>query len=153
MEHRARGGGASELPREGHGLPRGDGRAWPIRQAVPRLRLARAANRVRRERIELLRDLPDGRETSGRSRAVTALEGGLAEDARGAGGEEGKRPRLNLRYITGGLEPSIQDRLAAHRLLVGAPPDQLAWLAARGRLVQLETGHVLTAKSGSVLGL
>ena len=36
------------------------------------------------------------------------------------------------------MENSIQDRLSAHRLLAGAPPDQLAWLAARGRLVQLE---------------
>jgi len=51
------------------------------------------------------------------------------------------------------LETSIQDRLSAHRLLVGAPPDQLAWLAARGRLVQLETGDVLTPKAGPVLGL
>lgn len=52
------------------------------------------------------------------------------------------------------METSIQDRLSAHRLLAGAPPDQLAWLAARGRLVQLETGHVLTSKSGPpVLGL
>ena len=32
------------------------------------------------------------------------------------------------------METSIQDRLSAHRLLVGAPPDQLAWLAARGRM-------------------
>jgi signal transduction histidine kinase len=51
------------------------------------------------------------------------------------------------------LEHPIQDRLAAHRLLVGAPPDQIAWLAARGRLVRLETGHVLSSKSGPVLGL
>jgi signal transduction histidine kinase len=51
------------------------------------------------------------------------------------------------------LEPLIQDRLAAHRLLVGAPRDQLAWLAARGRLVHLETGVVLTPKTGPVLGL
>jgi len=48
---------------------------------------------------------------------------------------------------------SLQDRLAAHRLLAGAPPEQLAWLAARGRLVQLETGVVLTPKTGPVLGL
>jgi signal transduction histidine kinase len=51
------------------------------------------------------------------------------------------------------LEPSIQDRLSAHRLLVGAPPDQIAWLAAHGRLVQLEPGAVLTAKGQPVLGL
>ena len=43
--------------------------------------------------------------------------------------------------------------MSAHRLLVGAPPDQLAWLAVRGRLVQLETGDVLTPKTGPVLGL
>ncbi|HEX7617011.1 MAG TPA: ATP-binding protein [Thermoanaerobaculia bacterium] len=48
---------------------------------------------------------------------------------------------------------TIQDRLAAHRLLAGAPPDQLAWLAARGRLVQLGTGDVLSPKSGTVRGL
>jgi signal transduction histidine kinase len=51
------------------------------------------------------------------------------------------------------LEDPIQDRLSAHRLLASAPPDQLAWLAARGRLVQLETGDVLTPKTGPVLGL
>lgn len=45
------------------------------------------------------------------------------------------------------------DRLSAHRLLAGAPPDQLAWLADRGRLVRLETGDVLTPKTGPVLGL
>src|SRR5712692_209783 len=51
------------------------------------------------------------------------------------------------------LETSIQDRLSAHRLLAGAPADQLAWLAAHGRLVQLEPGAVLTAKGKPVLGL
>src|SRR5262245_29896331 len=48
---------------------------------------------------------------------------------------------------------SLLDRLAAHRLLAGAPPEQLAWLAARGRLVRLERGGVLTPKTGPVLGL
>jgi signal transduction histidine kinase len=51
------------------------------------------------------------------------------------------------------MEASIQDRLSAHRLLAGAPPDQLAWLAAHGRLVQLQPGDVLTAKGKPVLGL
>jgi CRP-like cAMP-binding protein len=51
------------------------------------------------------------------------------------------------------LQIPVQDRLSQHRLLAGAPPDQLAWLAARGRLVQLETGDVLTSKTGSVLRL
>jgi hypothetical protein len=40
----------------------------------------------------------------------------------------------------------IQERLAAHRLLAGAPNDQLAWLSARGQLVKLEAGDVLTAR-------
>jgi signal transduction histidine kinase len=48
---------------------------------------------------------------------------------------------------------SIQDRLSAHRLLAGAPPDQLAWLAARGRLLHLEAGSVLSQKNLPVLGL
>ncbi len=47
----------------------------------------------------------------------------------------------------------IQDRLAAHRLLAAAPPEQLAWLAAHGHLVRLETGDVITPKGGSVRGL
>jgi signal transduction histidine kinase len=51
------------------------------------------------------------------------------------------------------LESSIQDRLAAHRLLSGAPPDQLAWLAARGRLVHLEAGGMVSPKGGTVRGL
>jgi len=51
------------------------------------------------------------------------------------------------------MESPIQDRLSAHRLLAGAPPDQLAWLAARGHLVKLEAGGVLSAKGNAVLGL
>ena len=48
---------------------------------------------------------------------------------------------------------TILERLSKHRLLAGAPPDQLAWLAARGYLVRLETGGVLAAKGNAVLGL
>ncbi|MCM3877205.1 MAG: ATP-binding protein [Thermoanaerobaculia bacterium] len=48
---------------------------------------------------------------------------------------------------------NIQERLSAHRLLAGAPPEQLAWLAARGHLVRLEAGGVLAAKGSAVLGL
>jgi signal transduction histidine kinase len=51
------------------------------------------------------------------------------------------------------MESAILDRLAAHRLLAGAPPDQLAWLAARGHLVKLEAEGVLSAKGNAVLGL
>jgi signal transduction histidine kinase len=51
------------------------------------------------------------------------------------------------------LETPILERLSQHRLLAGAPPDQLAWLAARGHLVRLEAGGVLAAKGNVVLGL
>ncbi|MBK9062533.1 MAG: hypothetical protein IPL89_04985 [Acidobacteria bacterium] len=51
------------------------------------------------------------------------------------------------------MESSIQDRLSAHRLLASAPPDQLAWLAARGHLVRLETGGLLATKGSQVMGL
>jgi signal transduction histidine kinase len=51
------------------------------------------------------------------------------------------------------METSIQDRLSAHRLLAGAPADQIAWLAARGHLVSLETGGLLATKGSMVMGL
>src|SRR5512140_492075 len=47
----------------------------------------------------------------------------------------------------------IQDRLAAHRALGGAPPEQLAGLAERGHLVKLETGGLLASKGSAVMGL
>jgi signal transduction histidine kinase len=50
-------------------------------------------------------------------------------------------------------DASIQDRLSKHRLLAGAPPDQIAWLAAHGRLIQLVPGAVLSQKGKPVLGL
>jgi signal transduction histidine kinase len=50
-------------------------------------------------------------------------------------------------------EDSIQDRLSKHRLLAGAPPDQIAWLAARGRLIHFEPGDVVSQKGQEVRGL
>ena len=50
-------------------------------------------------------------------------------------------------------EASIQDRLSKHRLLAEAPPDQIAWLAAHGRLIQFEPGAVVSQKGKPVLGL
>jgi signal transduction histidine kinase len=44
-------------------------------------------------------------------------------------------------------------RLATHRTLAGAPPDQLAWLAARGHLMTLEPGGLLATKGSVVMGL
>jgi signal transduction histidine kinase len=51
------------------------------------------------------------------------------------------------------MDAQILERLSAHRLLAGAPPGQLAWLAARGRLETLEPGAVLSAKGHPVRGL
>ena len=60
------------LPGEGDGVPPGHGRARPLRQAVPGLRRAGAAHRLRRQRDELLRALPDRRQAARRSRALAA---------------------------------------------------------------------------------
>jgi signal transduction histidine kinase len=45
-----------------------------------------------------------------------------------------------------GSDGDIVGRLAAHRIVGGAPPEELTWLAAHGRLVRYETGAVLTRK-------
>ena len=49
-------------------------------------------------------------------------------------------------------EPSLVDRLAAHRRLADVPREQLEWLAARGELVRLKAGQTFVAK-GSVVHL
>lgn len=46
----------------------------------------------------------------------------------------------------GMVEGDILARLAAHRIVGAAPREELAWLAAHGRLVRYETGSVLTRK-------
>jgi signal transduction histidine kinase len=47
------------------------------------------------------------------------------------------------------MEPDTEliERLAQHRTIGAAPPEELAWLAAHGRLHQYETGEVVSAKS------
>ncbi len=67
---RRRGGGG--LPGEGDRVPGGDGRPRQVRKAVPRLRHEGPADRVRRERGELLPDLPDRRKAACGPRAVAA---------------------------------------------------------------------------------
>src|SRR5262249_19254968 len=78
--------GEDVVSREGHGVPRGDGRAWPVRKAVSGLRHGDPEDRVRRERVELLPDLSDRRQAPGGSRALATSQRRLAEDARGARG-------------------------------------------------------------------
>jgi ribosomal protein S13 len=66
------------VPGESHRLPRGHGGSWPLRQALPRLRLARAAHPLRRQRNQLLCPLPDRRQAAGRPVAVAPAEEELA---------------------------------------------------------------------------
>jgi signal transduction histidine kinase len=49
--------------------------------------------------------------------------------------------------------PSLLERLSAHRTLSAAPHDEIAWVAAHGSLRHLDSGDVLTSKSGPVEGL
>ena len=63
-------GGRRRVSRARHRVPAGDGGARPIRAAVPRLRRAGPAHRLRGERMQLLRALPDRR---GRPRGPRAL--------------------------------------------------------------------------------
>src|SRR5207237_3044082 len=66
------------LPGKGDRVPRRDGRAWPLQAAVSRVPLAGAAHRVCRERVQLLRDLPDRRPAPRRPLAVAPAERRLA---------------------------------------------------------------------------
>jgi signal transduction histidine kinase len=54
------------------------------------------------------------------------------------------------RVLTAG---NLVDRLSAHRVLLGAPPDQLAWLAAHGHLLHLKAGDVLSPKGEPIDGM
>ena len=67
------------IPREGDGVPRRDGGAWAIPQALPGVRLARAAHRLRRERDATT--APRARRAGGCSPIgrYQAAEGRLAE--------------------------------------------------------------------------
>ena len=49
--------------------------------------------------------------------------------------------------------PDLVDRLAAHKTVGAAPREELAWLASRGSLRQLEEGEIVTAKDELVAGL
>src|SRR3982074_1683083 len=82
-------GGRWRFPGEGHGLSQGDGGAWQVQGALPRLRLARAAHPLRRQRGELLVDLPARGPGARRSIAVTTAQSRLAAFARGMGSEAG----------------------------------------------------------------
>ncbi len=64
--------------REGDGLSCRDGGPRPLQEAVSRLRCAGPADRLRRQRVQLLRPVPDRRPRPGRSIVVALAEGRLA---------------------------------------------------------------------------
>src|SRR6266849_1905073 len=82
-------GGRGRAPREGHRISRGHGGARPLWQALPGLRRAGAAHRVRRERNQLLRALPDRRQDPRRSRPIAAAQEELAALPGGIGMKKG----------------------------------------------------------------
>ena len=68
----------------GHGVPSRDARPRTIRPAVPGVRHAGAADSLRRQRSQLLPDVPDRGSPARRPRAVTPAQGRLAAHPRGA---------------------------------------------------------------------
>ena len=72
-----RAGGA--VSRKGDRLSRSDGGPRAVSPAVPGLRRPGAADRLRRQRVQLLREVPDRRPFARRSVAVAAAQGRLAE--------------------------------------------------------------------------
>src|SRR5256714_12085792 len=73
------------LPRGSHGVPRGDGSAWPLPPAVSGVRVAGSADPLRRKRGELLRDVSDRRAGGPRPGPVGRAAGGVAAGACGGG--------------------------------------------------------------------
>ncbi len=49
--------------------------------------------------------------------------------------------------------PDLTTRLAAHKTLAAAPPEELAWLASHGSLKELATGDILSTKGTQVAGM
>ena len=65
VDRPAAAGHRRRLPGEGHRLSRRDGRARPVRQAVPALRIAGAADQLCRPRVQLLRGVSARRTPAG----------------------------------------------------------------------------------------
>src|SRR5688572_3082983 len=87
MDRAAEGTDRRRVPGEGHGVSRRYGGPRAVRQTLPRLWLARATHRLRRQRGELLRQLPDRRPPAGGQIAVATDARRLAAHARRTGKE------------------------------------------------------------------
>ena len=77
--------GRRQVPRQGHRLPPADGSPRQIPRTLSGVRRPGAAHRARRERVKLLRRLPDRRTPVGRPLAVEAAEEHLPQAHRGSG--------------------------------------------------------------------
>src|ERR1017187_8744629 len=88
LDRAAAPGRRREVPREGDCLPAGDGRTWQAWQPMPRLRDARPAHRLCRQRDELLPGVPDARQAPGGPLSFAPPPRRLAEEPRGDGGAE-----------------------------------------------------------------
>ena len=77
-----------EIPRESDRLPAGNGRPWPLQPALPSLRQQNPAHPLRRQRNQLLPDVPNGRKAAGRPRALATARFRLAPKSRRTGSAE-----------------------------------------------------------------
>ena len=108
--------GGRRLPREGDGLPTRHGRARALPPALPRLRRARAAHRLRGERDQLLRALPDRGRSPRRPLPLAPPQGGLADERWRRSRRSGPRSRrARLAALAGASTLSGARRARARR--------------------------------------
>ena len=79
LDGEAAGRSGGGMARESDGVPSRHGGPRQVRRAVPPMRVPCAADRVRRQRDQLLRHLPNGRASFGGPLPVAAVEGRLAQ--------------------------------------------------------------------------
>src|SRR5690348_14813685 len=77
-------GGGNRISRKGYRISQGDGGSWTLRTALSEVRRKDSADSLCGKRNELLRSLPDRRQSSRRSWFVPLVAIGLAADARRA---------------------------------------------------------------------
>src|SRR5258706_14461459 len=97
------------LPGESHRLPSRLRRPRPLRKTMSRLRHPDPAHRLLRKRNELLRPLPDRRQTPPRPRAIKTAAQRLAEADRGVGRRVGLAgfPPPRVRSFEGGWNAGV----------------------------------------------
>src|SRR5436309_104267 len=81
MDRAASNGDWIGFPIESYGVSAGNGRSRTVWPTVSGLRFAGATDRLRRKRMQLLRNLPDRRAPARRPRFVAAIETGLAAES------------------------------------------------------------------------